>query len=76
MATIRKARTQKEQELIGVLREKMLDEPEYINGVLLLLETDDERQAMIDEIEAGNVATSDDALLFGLEIDEDRGKTE
>lgn len=69
---IRKPESPIEEKLIKILREKMLDEPEYINGVTLLLETDAERQDMIDEIEAGNVATSDDAILFGLQIDKER----
>lgn len=71
---MRKPKTPKEAEVMDLLRKKFIDEPHFINGVMLSLETDDECQDMIDEIEAGNVATSDDALLFALQIDEDRGK--
>ncbi len=67
---IRKSET--EERLIAILQDKFLDDPQYINGVTCLLETDEERQDMIDEIEDGNVATSDDAILFALQIDEER----
>ncbi len=69
---IRKPETETEERLIEILQDKFMDDPQYINGVTCLLETDDERQDMIDEIEDGNVATSDDAILFALQIDEER----
>ena len=73
---IKKPETKTEERLIGILKDKIMDDAQYINGVICLLETDDERQDMIDEITEGNVVTSDDVILFALQIDEERGQND
>lgn len=72
---IQKAQTEKEQELIDLLME-WSDYPDFINGVCMDLVDDFERQDMIDEINNGNVATPSDAILFALQIDEERGQND
>ena len=69
---IKKGETPTEQKLIDILKSQFCDDAHYINGVCLDLEDDYERQDMLDEIEAGNVVTSDDVILFALQIDRER----
>ena len=68
----RDAHTETEKALIDILCQRMNAGTDFLNGVLSYLDTDDERQDMIDEILNGNVKTPSDALLFALEIYEDR----
>jgi len=41
--------------------------PEFVGGVLICLQTDEERQAVLDAIEAGNLPEPDDITLICLE---------
>lgn len=72
---IKKASTDIEQQLIDLLK-KWSEYPDWINGILDDLVDDSERQDVIDEIENGNVPTPSDAILFAIQIAEDRGREE
>ena len=68
----RKPETEIERKMVEVLCAKMSDDEDFLIGVMAFLENDDERQAMIDEINNGSVKTPSDALLFAVQIDKDR----
>lgn len=46
--------------------------PEFVGGVLICLRTDEERQAVLDAIEAGDLPEPGDITLFALNIHLDR----
>ena len=46
--------------------------PEFVGGVLICLQTDEERQHILDAIEAGELPEPGDITLFALNIHLDR----
>ncbi|MFR7417986.1 hypothetical protein [uncultured Megasphaera sp.] len=46
--------------------------PEFVGGVLICLQTDEERQDILDAIEAGELPEPGDITLFALNIHLDR----
>lgn len=60
--------TQTEKRLIGMLRD-IWDDKEFVLGVMNDLETDEERQAVIDYIKDNEEATTEDIVLLSLNID-------
>lgn len=49
-----------------------LENPEFVGGVLICLRTDEERQEVLDAIEAGDLPEPGDITLFALNIHLDR----
>lgn len=52
---------------------KIWDHDEFILGCRILIKTDEERQEIIDAIDDGVIVTSDDMILYALQICKDRG---
>lgn len=46
--------------------------PEFVGGALICLQTDEERQEVLDAIEAGDLPEPGDITLFALNIHLDR----
>jgi hypothetical protein len=60
--------TQTEKRLIGILRD-IWNDKEFVLGVMNDLETDEERQAVIDYIKDNKEATTEEIVLLALNID-------
>lgn len=60
-----------EKELIKKLRE-VWDDDDFVFGNRVHLRTDEERQAVIDAIDSGDVVDSDEVSLYALQIHQDR----
>jgi hypothetical protein len=63
--------THTEEKLIQVLRD-IWDDKEFVLGVLTDLETDEERQAVLDYIQHNDGVTTEDIVLLALHIDNER----
>ncbi len=68
----RQPKTPTEKEMVTLLKEKFSDDPDFLTGIMTFLETEDERQSMIDEIEAGHVSTREHVVMFAVQMDEER----
>lgn len=60
-----------EKKMVEMISE-FWDDEEYILGVRIDLKTDQERQWMIEAIEVGEIKSSDDVILYALQIDNER----
>lgn len=60
-----------EKKLIKKLRE-VWDDDDFVFGNRVHLRTDEERQAVIDAIDRGEVIGSDEVSLYALQIHQDR----
>lgn len=60
-----------EKKLIKKLRE-VWDDDDFVFGNRVHLRTDEERQAVIDAIDSGDVVGSDEVSLYALQIHQDR----
>ena len=67
-----KTGTKIESKMVNVLTKKMSSDSDFLLAITTFLETDEERQAMIDEIYEGNVKSPSDALLFAVQLDNQR----
>ena len=65
--------TNTEKKLIQVLRD-IWDDKEFVLGVVTDLETDEERQAVLDYIQSNDGVTTEDIVLLALHIDTERTK--
>lgn len=63
--------TKTEKKLIQVLRD-IWDDKEFVLGVVTDLETDEERQAVLDFIKSNDDVTTEDIVLLALHIDNER----
>ena len=63
--------TKTEKQLIQVLRD-IWDDKEFVLGVVTDLETDEERQAVLDFIKSNDDVTTEDIVLLALHIDNER----
>ena len=63
--------TQTEKRLIGMLRD-IWDDKEFVLGVVTNLETDEERQAVIDYIQNNEEVTTEELVLLSLDIELNR----
>ena len=66
--------TKTEQKLFDVLKDIWPDNADFVNGVLSFLVNDTEREWMLEAIETKEVETTSDIILYGLQIEEDRGQ--
>ena len=60
--------TQTEKRLIGILRD-IWNDKEFVLGVMNDLETDEERQAVIDYIKDNKETSTEEIVLLALNID-------
>lgn len=65
--------TKTEKRLMDALR-NIWDDKEFVIGVLTDLETDEERQIVMDHIESNDNVTSEEITLLSLFIDSERSK--
>lgn len=63
--------TEKEKELIRVLR-GICDEDDFVLGIIADLESDEEREMVLDYIRQNKHATTSELTLVAFFIDEDR----
>ena len=49
--------------------------PEFVGGVLICLQTDEERQSLIDAVVAEKIKNPSDILLFAYDIHKEREAT-
>lgn len=63
--------TPTEKRLIA-LAKAIWDDEEFLSGILCDAKTEEDQQTIIDGIEKGELVTSDDVILFGLELYEKR----
>lgn len=61
-----------EKLLVEKIRPFRPHSPHFIIGVRAMLETDEERQELMDAIDNGEINSGDDVILYALAIDEDR----
>ena len=66
--------TKTEQKLFDVLKDIWPGNADFVNGVLSFLVNDTEREWMLEAIETKEVETTSDIILYGLQIEEDRGQ--
>lgn len=60
-----------EKRLVKMLRE-IWDHDDFVLGVRLHLQTDEERKEVMQAYEDGDLLDSDDVIMFALQIHQDR----
>ncbi|WP_337928766.1 hypothetical protein, partial [Acidaminococcus timonensis] len=59
--------TPTEKKMIDVLR-KIWNHDDFIFGIRVTLKTDELRQEMADAVKDGDIVTSDDAILYAVQL--------